>query len=133
MLRGPARSAPLVLKDVQGGFAGETGLVWTITPDDSYTVARQIGLKVLEANKKGRLTPEQRARLEELLDWMTAAPSSGQLGGMPQVNSRRITLYYGSMQSAVSVPPGGRDLASADAQTRRMLELANDLKAHIGS
>jgi hypothetical protein len=64
---------------------------------------------------------------------MTAAPSSGQLGGMPQVNSRRITLYYGSMQSAVSVPPGGRDLASADAQTRRMLELANDLKAHNGS
>jgi hypothetical protein len=33
-------SAPLVLKDTQSGFAGETGDVWTIAPDCSFTVAR---------------------------------------------------------------------------------------------
>src|SRR5216684_9024810 len=48
-------STALVLKDTQGGFAGETGMVWTIAPDCSYTVARQIGLKALDPHKQGRL------------------------------------------------------------------------------
>jgi hypothetical protein len=128
------KSAMLVLKDIQGGFAGETGLVWTIAPDGSYTVARQIGLKGLDPHKQGRLTPEQQARLKELLDRMTAAAPREQLGSGPQVNARRITLCYGGKQSVLSVPPGGGDPSTmradaADGPIRRMLELVDDLKA----
>src|ERR1700681_2172423 len=84
-------SAPLTVKDTQNGFAGETGTVWTIAPDCSYTVARQIGLKTFDPDRQGRLTPEQQARLKELLDRMSAAGLPRQLGSEPQVNARRIT------------------------------------------
>jgi hypothetical protein len=130
-------SAPLVLEDIQGGFAGETGRIWTIAPDGSYTVARQIGLKVLEPDKQGWLTPEQRARLKVSLDRMAAVALPQQLGGGPQVNARRITLSYGGKQSVLSLPPGGGDpsahSAAGDDSTRLILELADDLRAMTGS
>jgi hypothetical protein len=130
-------SAPLVLKDTQSGFAGETGYVWTIAPDCSFTVARQIGFNVLEPYKRGQLTPPQRDRLKVLLDRMTATGLPEQLGGRPQVNARRITLSYGAKQSVLSMPPGGGDLtalrAAADQDsTRLMLELADDVKGMTG-
>jgi hypothetical protein len=131
-------STALVLTDIQGGFAGETGMVWTIGSDFSYTIARQIGLKVLDPHKQGRLTPEQQARLNELLDGMTAAAPLKQLGRGPQVNSRRITLSYGGKQSVLNMSPGGGDLRTlranaADDLARRMLELVDNLKAMTGS
>jgi hypothetical protein len=132
------QSTALVLKDIQAGFAGETGMVWTIAPDRIYTVARQIGLKVLDPHKQGQLTPEQQARLEKLLNRMTAAAPPEPLGGGPQVNARRITLSYGGKQLILNLPPGGGDLSrlrseAADDPTRRMLELADELKAMTGS
>jgi hypothetical protein len=131
-------STALVLKDTQAGFAGETGKVWTIAPDCSYTIARQIGLKVLDPHKQGRLTPEQQARLKELVDVMIAAALPKQLGPGPQVNSRRITLSYGGKQSVLNMPVGGGDLSTlradvTDDPARRMLELVDDLKAMTGS
>jgi hypothetical protein len=130
-------SAPLVLKDTQSGFAGETGNVWTIAPDCSFTVARQIGINVLEPYKKGQLTPEQRTHLKELMDRMTATALPEQLGGGPQVNARRVTLSYGGKQSVLTLPPGGGDLgtlraAAGDDSTRLMLDLADNLKAMTG-
>ena len=131
-------SEPLVLKDTQSGFAGETGNVWTIAPDCSFTIARQIGLNVLEPHKQGQLTPEQRAQLKQLLDRMTAAALPEQLGGGPQVNARRITLAYGGKQSVLNLPPGGGDLgtlraAAGDDSTHLMLDLADNVKAMTGS
>jgi hypothetical protein len=131
-------SAPLVLKDTQSGFAGETGNVWTIAPDCSFTVARQVGLNVLEPHKKGQLTAQQRTQLKEMLDQMTATALPEQLGSGPQVNARRITLAYGGKQSVLSLPPGGGDLgtlraAAGDDATRLMLDVADRLKAMAGS
>ena len=130
-------SAPLVLKDTQSGFAGETGNVWTIAPDCSFTVARQIGLNVLDPHKQGQLTPQQRTELKDMMARMTATALPEQLGAGPQVNARRITLSYGGKQSVLSLPPGGGDFgalraAAADDPTRLMLDLANDLKAMTG-
>ena len=130
-------SAPLVLKDMQSGVAGETGNVWTVAPDCSFTVARQIGLTVLPPHKQGRLTPQQRLQLKEMMDRMTATALPDQLGG-PQVNARRVTLAYGGKQSVLTLPPGGGDLASlraaaGDDPTRLMLDLADNLKSMTGS
>jgi hypothetical protein len=132
-----ALSAPLVLKDTQSGVAGETGNVWTIAPDCSFTVARQIGLNVLQPHKQGQLTPQQRLQLKQMMDRMTATALPEQLGGEPQVNARHITLAYGGRQSVLTLPPGGGDLASlraaaGDDSTRLMLDLANDLKTMTG-
>jgi hypothetical protein len=130
-------SAPLVFKDTQSGFAGETGNVWTIAPDCSFTVARQVGLNVLQPHKQGQLTPEQRAELKGMLDRMAATVLPEQLGAGPQVNARRITLSYGGKQSVLSLPPGGGDIATlraaaGDDSTRLMLDLAGRLKAMAG-
>lgn len=130
-------SAPLVLKDTQSGFAGETGSVWTIAPDCSFTIARQIGPKVLEPHKHGRLTPQQQAQLSDMMQRMTAAALPEHLGGEPQVNARRITLSYRGKQSVLSLPPGGGDLrasrsAASEDSTRLMLELAADLQSMTG-
>jgi hypothetical protein len=130
-------SAPLVVKDLQSGFAGETGRVWTISPDGGYTVARQIGLKVLEPDQQGRLTPEQWARLKTLLDQMAAMALPRQLGGAPQVNARLITLSYGGRESVLNLPPGGGDpnaprIAAGSDPARLMLELADNVKAMTG-
>jgi len=131
-------SAPLVLKDTQSGFAGETGNVWTIAPDCSFTVARQVGLNVFEPHKHGQLTAQQQTQLKELLDRMTATALPAQLGGAPQVNARRIALDYGGKQSVLNLPPGGGDLgalraAAGDYSTRLMLDLADGLKSMVGS
>jgi hypothetical protein len=130
-------SAPLVLKDTQSGFAGETGNVWTIAPDCSFTVARQIGLNLLAPHKQGQLTPQQRLQLKQMMDRMTATALPEQFGGGPQVNARRITLAYGGKQSVLSLPPGGGDFtslraAAGDDSTRLILELADDLKGMTG-
>src|SRR5438045_7179415 len=77
-------SAPLTIKDTQSGFAGETGTVWTIAPDCSYTVSRQIGLQTLDPHKQGRLTQEQQAQLRKLLDRIAAAGLPKQLGAGTQ-------------------------------------------------
>ena len=131
-------SAPLVLTDTQSGFAGETGNVWTIAPDCSFSVARQVGLNVLQPHKQGQFTAQQRTQLKEVLDRMTATALPEQLGSGPQVNARRITLDYGGKQSVLSLPPGGGDLsalraAAGDDSTRLMLDLADGLKAMAGS
>jgi hypothetical protein len=130
-------SAPLTLKDTQSGFAGETGTVWTIAPDCSFTIARQIGLKTLDPHMQGRLTPEQQAQLKELLDRMAVATLPERLGGEPHVNARRISLSYGGNQSVLSLPPGGGDLNALHTAlgdpAGRMLELANKLRGMTGS
>ena len=130
-------SAPLVLKDTQSGFAGETGSVWTIAPDCSFTVARQVGLNVLQPHKQGQLTPRQRLQLKQMMERMTATALPEQLGGGPQVNARRITLAYGGKQSVLTLPPGGGDVvalraAAGDDSTSLMLDLADNLKAMTG-
>jgi len=133
-----SQSAPLVLKDVQGGFAGETGRVWTISPDGGYTVARQIGLKELDPDQQGRLTPEQWAQLKALLDRMAVLALPRQLGGAPQVNARRITLSYGGQLSVLNLPPAGGGpgasrSAAGDDPARLILQLADDLRAMTGN
>jgi len=130
-------SAPLVLKDMQSGVAGETGNVWTIAPDCSFTVARQIGLNVLQPHKQGQLTPQQRLQLKEMMDRMKATVLPEQLGG-PQVNARRVTISYGGKQSVLTLPPGGGDLGAlrataGDDSTRLMLDVADKLKAMAGN
>ena len=71
-------TAPLIVKDIQGGFVGQTGTVWTVAPDCSFTVARQTGPKTADPHKQGRLTPDQEKRLAALLARieLAALPSS---------------------------------------------------------
>jgi len=129
-------TAPLTVKDLQDGIVGQTGTVWTIAPDCSFTVARQIGLKIGDPYKQGRLTPEQQAQLKALLDRMPVAEFPAQLGS-PQVNARRIAISYAGKEAVLILPPGGGDLSTlrtraGDDPAGRMLELADILKGMMG-
>jgi hypothetical protein len=130
-------TAPLIMKDTQGGFAGQTGTVWTVAPDCSFTVARQIGAKTADPYKQGRLTPEQQALLKEMMDQMAAAPLPERLGSGPQANARQIMFSYGDREAVLTLAPGGGDLgalraAAGDDAARRMLEMADTLKGMTG-
>jgi hypothetical protein len=127
-------SAPLIVKETQSGFAGETGTVWTIAPDCSFTVARQVGLATLEPHKQGRLTAEQQGRLKELLGRVTTAALPQHLGAEQQVNARRITLSYAGKDSVLTLAPGGGDLralraaASGENAASVLLDVADQVK-----
>jgi hypothetical protein len=126
-------SAPLLIKDMQSGFAGETGTVWTIAPDCSFTVARQIGFKTLDPDRQGRLTPEQQVQLKGMLDRLSPAAMPRQLGEAAQANARRITLSYGDKESVLTLAPGGGDLGALRSTARNdpasaLLELADRIK-----
>jgi hypothetical protein len=129
-------TAPLVLKDLQSGFVGQTGTVWTITPDCRFTIARQIGAKVGDPYKQGRLTPEQRQRLASLIARMDLTGFPDRLGDAPQPNARQITVSYGKAVSVLTLPPGGNSgalsAAGGDQRTAQLLELAHALSAMIG-
>jgi len=131
-------SAPLTIKDTQSGFAGETGTVWTIAPDCSYTVARQIGLQTLEPDRRGRLTAEQQSRLKGLLDRMLAVRLPKELGGGSQMNPRRISVSYGPTETVLTLAPGGGDFGALRAAPGNdpagtLLELAEQVKEMTAS
>jgi hypothetical protein len=126
--------APLIVKDLQGGIVGQTGTVWTVAPDCSFTVARQIGASVTDPHRQGRLTLEQQKRLGALMDGL---PLPAQLGGAPQVNAHQITVSYGQNLATLALAPGGGDLkrllTAMDKPSARVLELADALRDMIGS
>ena len=124
-------SAPLTLKDTQDGVVGPTGWVWTIAADCSFAVARQIGFKTLAPNKRGRLTPEQAARLEGLLDRVRQAHLPQRFGAPPHANPHRITLAYDATESVLLLPAGGGEVA--DERAGPVLELAAAVKEMLGS
>ena len=102
-----ALSAPLTLADTQDGFAGQVGTIWTIAPDCSFSIARQLGATVGEPYRQGRFTPEQQKSFEELLSQAAIEGLPEQLGSGPIVNARRVTLSYGGKVSVLMLPPGG--------------------------
>lgn len=130
-------AAPLTVKDLQSGYAGETGTVWTIEPDCSFTVARQIGPKLGEPHRRGKLTPEQQTRLRELMAKVEPASLPEALGAPPQVNARKVTLAYGGKTAVLHLAPGGGELhglraASGGDRAAHMLDLAAAVKAMTG-
>ena len=128
----------MMLKDIQSGFAGETGTVWSIAPDCSFTIARQIGAKVLEPHKRGHLTIDQQARLKDMLDRSAQLDFQNRRGVSPQVNPRRISLSYGGREAVLTLPPGGDAIgelraSSGDDRAKTILELATAMKGMLGS
>ena len=120
-------TTPLMLADTQDGFAGQVGTVWTIEPDCSFTVARQLGPKVSDPYRQGRLTPEQQKRFGELLAQAAILNLPERLGNGPMVNARRIALSYEGKTSILFLPPGDEELATLSAT------LSDDAARHLAA
>ena len=128
----------LTVKDTQDGVAGTTGTIWTIEPDCTFRVSRIFGQHVAEPHLQGSLTPEQQARLSDILAKTAVAELPAQMGETPSVNARRITLEYGGKVAVLSMGPGDRDMDALRAggpldPARRLLEVADAAKDMLGS
>jgi hypothetical protein len=122
-------SSPLVVKDLQDGFAGQTGAVWTVGVDCTITVARQIGKSIEEPFYRGRLSEEQQAKLRDALAKASPADLPAEVGAVaPPVNPRRVSVAIGPKVSTLTLAPGA-DLRAMRAATGnqtsgRLLDLA---------
>src|SRR5262249_54936916 len=111
--------------------------IWTIAPDCTFVVARQIGATSAPI-KQGRLTAAQELRLKDQLARGLVCDIPEQLGNVPPVNARRIILSYGGKSSVFTLPPGGGDLKALRGSTRDpsavgLLDLAETVKDITGS
>jgi hypothetical protein len=101
---GAKLAGKLVVRDVQGGFAGFTGTVYTVDADGSYTVGREARRKVTET-AKGKLDAKALAKLAGAVKKYDAATlkSVGNVKGNPRV----ITITYGKNTATLKLLGGG--------------------------
>jgi hypothetical protein len=127
----------LTVTDTQDGVAGTTGTIWTIEPDCTFRVSRLFGQHVAAPHRQGSLTPEQQARLSDILAHTAVAELPAQMGKPPAVNARRITFEYGGKVAVLAMGPGNRDRDALRAggprdPARRLLEGAEAVQDMLG-
>src|SRR5262249_43532984 len=133
-----ANKVTLTLKDSQGGIAGATGTVWTISPDCSFTVSRFVNAAVAEPHRRGQLTAQQQTALSQLLAEKAASALPPKIGEVAPVNPHQITLEYGGQTSVLHFAPGATDIerikaAEPGSPARRLLEILASVKDMTGS
>jgi hypothetical protein len=133
-----ALRATLTLTDTQDGFAGTTGNVWTIHSDCTFTVSRILNTSVSAPHLRGRLTPEQQARLSAVLAEMSVATLPPRIGEPANVNPRQISLDYDGKISILELGPGTSDIAAVKALSfahpaRRLYETSVAVKGLLGA
>ncbi len=99
-------SATLTLKDGQGGFAGFTGLIWTVRPDGSWDRKRFINRTIRKADQQGKLTAKQLQSLADVLAHAQVHKLPSKMGKFRGANPHVVTLSWGKHQCAWTLPPG---------------------------
>jgi hypothetical protein len=105
--------AVLVLKELQGGFAGFTGWQWQVEPDGQWKKFQVFNEKLTE-KEKGQLSKEQLASLAKELAKYDLLHL--QKKGKVSVNPKTVTVKFGK-QEAELVLMGGATLPKADPAT----------------
>ena len=99
-------SATLKLKDVQGGFAGFTGVIWTLHPDGSWDCKRIVGRATRKSDLTGKLTAKQLQQIADVLAHAQVDKLPGRLGKFRGANPHVVTLGWGKHQCVWTLPPG---------------------------
>jgi hypothetical protein len=104
----------LVVKDLQSGFAGQTGPQYTITPSGEWEEARVTGRNV-KVVQKGKLTKKQLTALAGELKKYD--PATLKDTGKVSVNPHVVTIQYGkhsaklNLKAGAALPPAGTKTA----------------------
>ena len=123
----------LTIKDSQDGFAGKTGTIWTIKPDCSYEVARFRGTEVSPPHLKGQLTPEQQSQLAGVLAAAAVETLPARIGEPAPVNSREISIDYGSKTVVLNLGMGDPALQGpSQGPAHRVVEIGKIVKSVTG-
>ena len=99
-------TATLTLKDVQGGFAGITGLIWTVRPDGSWDRKRFINRSMRKPDQQGKLTAKQLQSLADVQAHAQVHKLPPKMGKFCGANPHVVTLTWGKHQCAWTLPPG---------------------------
>jgi hypothetical protein len=119
------------LQELQSGFAGVTGTVWTIETDGRFVISRKINEQVTP-RAEGTLDAAQLSKIAEALAAADAATLPATIGDPPPVNPRTVILQIGDKPStlftagAVEAGPSGGDAES------RLLNIAAAIKDVVG-
>ncbi len=84
---------------LQGGFAGYTGVRYTISPDGSWTSESLFNDKATPKDK-GKLTAKDLAKLAAVLEKYGLADLPAKAGMEGVVNPRTITFEFGSVKAS---------------------------------
>jgi len=120
--------SPLTLRDSQGGFAGYSGEVLTITPDGHFTIAHFLNDKIAEPHWQRDLTPAELKALAQVLckNHFLKLPDS--LGSEPKVNPHSLTLAFGTKQTTLVLPPASSIDEITDADGRQFVAIVKTLR-----
>jgi len=121
------------LQELQTGFAGTTGTVWTVEPDGRYTIAGKIN-EQLTPRQEGTLDAAQLSKIAETLAAADADSLPAEMGEPPPVNPQTIILRVGEKSSTFNTI-GGLDpdrAAGDDDPQSRLLKIAASIKDVVG-
>jgi uncharacterized protein (TIGR03067 family) len=93
-------SQNLKVAQLQGGFAGFTGVQFTITPDGSWTSESIFKQKATPKNK-GKLSDKDLAKLGAILEKYDLAKLPAKSGKQPGANPHTITLEFGNKKASL--------------------------------
>ncbi len=99
-------SATLTLKDVQGGFAGFTGIIWTVRPDGSWDRKQIVGRATRKLDLNGKLNAKQLQQIADVLAHAQMNKLPVRLGKFRGANPHMVTLTWGKRQCVWTLPPG---------------------------
>jgi hypothetical protein len=97
---------PVELRDGQTGFAGLSGLAWTIDCEGNVTVARFLNEKTDAPHRTGRLSGQALQELASAFREQRFTDLTDSVGPGAQVNPRLLTLRYGEKTVTLRLPPG---------------------------
>lgn len=96
----------LKVVQLQGGFAGFTGVQFTIAPDGSWTSESIFNEKITPKNK-GKLSEKDLANLGAILEKYDLAKLPAKSGKQPGANPHTITFEFGKTKASLvgQMPP----------------------------
>jgi hypothetical protein len=90
----------LKLVDLQGGFAGFTGVQYTIDPDGSWTAEAVFNQKGTPKGK-GKLSAKEVERLAAALEKYGLATLPAKSGQQPGANPHTVTVEFGDRKASL--------------------------------
>jgi hypothetical protein len=121
------------LEELQTGFAGTTGTIWTVEPDGRYTIAGKVN-EQLTPRQEGTLDAAQLSKIAETLAAADAENLPAEMGEPQPVNPKVIILRVGEKASTFTTAGAlDPDQAAGDDDPRsRLLKIAASIKEVVG-
>lgn len=127
---GKLKSA-LILKLSQGGFAGFSGYLYSISEDGSWTMQQFLNENVREVEAKGQLDTAAKATLAKILHDNGVLKMPEELGVQVGANPSLTLIQFGEFQTQMSLQGGMDDPSQLDkkmAQEKQLLTAVRQIK-----